>query len=280
MSYKLRILSLGAGVQSSTILLMACKGLIPKPDAAIFADTGWETMATYMHLEWLKVEAGKHGIEVITCSFHNIREWDLTSSFRGGKQYSCMPFHAIEDGNKSMCKRQCTNNFKLQPIKKATRKALGLAPRQHAPKDCVEQWIGISTDECQRIFTRHSDRMTFLRYPLIEMNMSRTDCIKWLMDNYQVTVPKSSCIGCPFHRDREWKALSLDEFRDACEFDNAIRSKQGLRGQAYLHRSCVPLSEVDLSTPEDRGQQAFDFVKDEKLNLFVNNSSIMLVEGE
>jgi 3'-phosphoadenosine 5'-phosphosulfate sulfotransferase (PAPS reductase)/FAD synthetase len=48
-NYKLKILSLGAGVQSSTLLLMACKGIIEKPNLAIFADTGWESQATYMH---------------------------------------------------------------------------------------------------------------------------------------------------------------------------------------------------------------------------------------
>lgn len=38
----MRILSLGAGVQSSTLALMAEHGEIEKPDYAIFADTGWE----------------------------------------------------------------------------------------------------------------------------------------------------------------------------------------------------------------------------------------------
>lgn len=38
------ILSLGAGVQSTTLLLMALHGeLEPIPDCAIFADTGAET---------------------------------------------------------------------------------------------------------------------------------------------------------------------------------------------------------------------------------------------
>ena len=42
----LRVLSLGAGVQSTTLALMAAHGEIgPMPDAAIFADTGWEPQA-------------------------------------------------------------------------------------------------------------------------------------------------------------------------------------------------------------------------------------------
>ena len=85
--YQLRILSLGAGVQSSTILLMACRGEFPKPDVAIFADTGWETNATYMHLEWLKVEAGKHGIPVIVVGLGNIRDLTVDAHVRSRNEH-------------------------------------------------------------------------------------------------------------------------------------------------------------------------------------------------
>ena len=48
---RLRALSLGAGVQSTTLALMASHGEIgPMPDCAIFADTGWEPQAVYDHL--------------------------------------------------------------------------------------------------------------------------------------------------------------------------------------------------------------------------------------
>jgi hypothetical protein len=304
MTYKLRILSLGAGIQSSTILLMACKGLLPKPDAAIFADTGWETMATYTHLEWLKVEAAKHGIPVIIVRRGNIKE-DMESAElrkRAGKRTCSMPLFTSniedvydteydDDDNEistdwigvrrqvGILRRQCTLEYKITPIKKQIRKMLGIKPRCVAPKDCVEQWIGISTDEAQRIFTRHKSRESVLTYPLLSLNMSRYDCVVWLKQNYNITVPKSSCVGCPYHSQNEWRALSPNEFRDACLFDEEIRRKGGVRGDLFVHRSCVPLSEVDLTTPEERGQQVFDFVKDEKLNLFVNNISIITPEA-
>src|SRR6185295_2844253 len=50
----LNIISLGAGVQSTTMALMAAHGEItPMPDCAIFADTMAEPAATYEHLQWL-----------------------------------------------------------------------------------------------------------------------------------------------------------------------------------------------------------------------------------
>jgi hypothetical protein len=52
---RLRVLSLGASVQSTTLALMAAQGEIgPMPDCAIFADTGWEPNAVYEHLAWLR----------------------------------------------------------------------------------------------------------------------------------------------------------------------------------------------------------------------------------
>ena len=51
----MRILSLGAGVQSSCLALMAQEGLTKhKPDYMIFADTGWEPSFVYEHVEYLK----------------------------------------------------------------------------------------------------------------------------------------------------------------------------------------------------------------------------------
>jgi hypothetical protein len=280
--YKLKVLSLGAGVQSSTLLLMACKGIIEKPNLAIFSDTGWESHATYMHLEWLKIEAGKHGIEVITCDNGNIRDKIIISAYgkkenKNGERWASMPCFVNNDGKVGMMRRECTYEHKITPIKKTTRKVLGLIPHQRAPKDCVEQWIGFSTDEAQRVFARKKDRMTFLRFPLLEMNMSRTDCQKWLYDNYQIIVPKSSCIGCPFHDSNEWKALPANEFKDACEFDKAIRYRVGMRGTSFLHRSCKPLEEVDFRSTQEIMEQEYgqqNWIKNEKLNLFVNNLSI------
>jgi len=51
MTEPLHIISLGAGVQSTTMALMAAhREIEPMPDCAIFADTGWEPKAVYDHL--------------------------------------------------------------------------------------------------------------------------------------------------------------------------------------------------------------------------------------
>ena len=45
------VLSFGAGVQSTTLLLLSCDGLLPRLDHVIFADTQWEPQAVYRHLD-------------------------------------------------------------------------------------------------------------------------------------------------------------------------------------------------------------------------------------
>jgi hypothetical protein len=69
----LRVLSLGAGVQSSTCLLMSLAGELPRLDAAVFADTGWEPKAVYAHLDRLEATATAGGIPVYRVSAGNLR---------------------------------------------------------------------------------------------------------------------------------------------------------------------------------------------------------------
>src|SRR5262249_45435842 len=84
--------------------------------------------------------------------------------------------------------------------------------------------------------------------------ISRRDCIRWLADKGYAEPPKSSCIGCPYHSDAQWRALAKEEFEDACDVDVAIRQQPGFKGQQFMHRKLKPLAEVDLSTAEERGQ--------------------------
>ena len=51
----LTVISLGGGVQSSVMALMASRGAFDRiPDCAIFADTRWEPPSVYEHIEWLE----------------------------------------------------------------------------------------------------------------------------------------------------------------------------------------------------------------------------------
>ena len=262
----IRVLSLGAGVQSSTVLLMSCVGELPKLDAAVFADTGWEPRAVYEHLTWLEGEASRAGIPVYRVSAGNIRDDNVSAATaqRGrrseGKRSASLPFYTRSGGGPvGAVKRQCTQDYKIVPVERQIRALCHLKPRQPWPKGvAVELWFGISCEEMRRMRLPEAGWKTH-RYPLVwEKRFRREDCLSWLEANGFPPAPRSACIGCPFHSDSEWRAVKADreQWRDAVEFDEAIRFKGGMRGDLFLHRSGVPLVQVDLSTPEERGQQS------------------------
>ena len=256
------MLSLGAGVQSSTLALMAAKGEVgPMPEVAVFADTGWEPRAVYEWLDWLEQQLP---YPVVRVDNGNIREQNIGARVRGrsvdGKHWASLPYFTMEEGatREGRISRQCTFDYKIQPIEKYMRRELlGLKFRQRAPTEFVlTQWRGISTDE--RVRARPPREKWFdVRYPLIEQGMTRGHCLEWMQRNGYPTPPRSACLGCPFHSDAEWERIKTetpDEWRDVVEFDDAIRDAGGIRGKTYLHRSCVPLRDVELVTHTSAGQ--------------------------
>ncbi len=224
------------------------------PDAAIFADTGWEPRAVYDHLAWLS-SPNVLPFPVYRVSLGNIRS-DLLANARGetvGKRSATPPlFTPGQDGREAMLSRQCTDAYKVEPIGKKLRELIGLVPRQRAPKSvAVELWIGISVDEAHRA---KPSRVPWIerRFPLLDLVMRRWDCRQWLNRNGYPDPLKSSCVGCPYHSAEQWRALPPDELADAIAVDEAVRN--GLRrthGPLYLHRSLRPLAEIDFDAEPD-----------------------------
>lgn len=248
-----RVLSLGAGVQSSTLYLMAVRGIFgaDRPSVAVFADTQWEPAEVYTWLHELDTFGGASiPIERVTAG--NIRQDALSD-----KRFASMPLYTAGVTKEGQLRRQCTREYKVAPVTKFIRRTvIGLAPRERIGKgERVELWMGISTDEATRMRDNREPWITN-RYPLIERQMSRADCLAWLTEYGYPKPAKSACIGCPYtdiERWREMRAQRPAEFADAVEFDAAIRKHNKRNQSAYLHRSCLPLADAVL-TAEERGQ--------------------------
>jgi hypothetical protein len=257
----LRVLSLGAGVQSTTLALMAAAGELPLPDCAIFADTGWEPAAVYAHLDWLE---GVLPFPVHRVQRANLRH-EVLANMRGeqalaGVQRATIPaWTATRDGKATPIHRTCTLRYKVQPIVQKVAELAGVETGRAAPRRIVaESWIGISTDEASRM-KPSQERWIAHRWPLIDAGLSRADCLRWFERRYpERQLRKSACIGCPYHSDIVWRELRDNhpaEWADACELDAAIRpGMPGMTGTAFLHRSLVPLREADLRNWSERGQ--------------------------
>lgn len=282
---RLRALSLGAGVQSTTMALMAAHGEIgPMPDCAIFADTGWEPKAVYDHLDWLMSPS------VLPFPIHIVSAGNIRDQLLGagqGNRWASVPaftrtvtpagtempvFDEDADGEViaigtrrttketvsiGMIRRQCTTEFKIVPIRRKVRELAGLTRKRSPSFPVVEAWIGISSDEIIRAKPSF-EAWQLKRFPLIEKRMSRQDCLAWLRRHDYPLPPRSACIGCPFHDDARWRHIrdhDSQAWADAVEVDQAIRTGlRGIRGEVFLHRSAVPLDQADLSTPADHGQ--------------------------
>ncbi|HAI17606.1 MAG TPA: hypothetical protein DCM10_06070, partial [Xanthomarina gelatinilytica] len=117
----LRYISLGAGVQSSVMALMASRGEIdPMPDCAIFADTQWEPAGIYEHLDWLEKQLA---FPVYRVTYGNIREMSLDTV--NGIWAPSLPVFVEDPVKRNMNHRQCTANYKIQPIYKKIRELMG-----------------------------------------------------------------------------------------------------------------------------------------------------------
>lgn len=250
----LTVLSLGAGVQSTTLALLSAD-VGPRPDVAIFADTGWEPPAVYENVRWLRERLP---FPVVTVTAGDLRADLLAGRNSTGQPFTSVPLFVERPGGRaSITRRQCTREYKVAPIIREVRRRLGLAPGARAPAGTrVEQWIGISTDEIARAKTTIAGTPPYiaLRYPLIDRDMSRRDCLRWLAEHYPEHQPvRSACIGCPYHTDDEWHRMATDEpalYADAAAVDAEIHvgGAPGLDGTAGLHRSLIPLGDIDWAT--------------------------------
>lgn len=231
-----RVLSLGAGQQSSALLLMSAKGLLPKLDLVVFADTQWERRVVYDNVHRLERVAAEAGIR-----FERVTVGPLRDAALG--DFVPMPVFGERNGRRVVMRQSCTVNWKIVPIRRKVREIAGPL---HGLK--VEMWLGISFEETYRMkpspvrYIEHT-------YPLIDMRWRRSDCIAFLAEHGLSDVPRSSCVACPFKATSEWQAMAReapDEWADAVAFDEAMRSR---KDPLFVHHSRKPLPLV-LAGPE------------------------------
>jgi hypothetical protein len=254
-------ISLGAGVQSSAMALMAAKGEItPMPEVAVFADTQAEPAEVYRWLDWLEKQ--------LPFPVQRVTKGNLTEDavrLRTSKKGNFYTKHAVPafikdlDGRVGLAMRQCTTDHKIEVIYREFNRL--------RKKEIVEQWIGISYDEVSRMKPARK-KWVNNRWPLVESRMTRNACLEWMQRNGYPKPPRSACVFCPYHNDAEWRRLKTEDagsFVAAVKFEKdyqkALSQVSGFRGTPYLHRSCVPLSEVDFRPKDEKIGQ---------LNLFQN----------
>ena len=260
----LRILSLGAGVQSSTLALMIEHGELPQIDAAIFADVKGEPKKVYEWLEYLKTKITSYPIHVVT--WRDLKQ-DILDAAKGEYKAFTAPFYTKNTvtGKKGLLRRQCTADYKIKPVTQKVRQLLGYEKGQRVAKETkVEMVMGISYDELQR---QKINQIKYIenQYPLVEKKIRRQDCINWLLENGYPNPPRSACTFCPFHKNSEWQEIKQNkkEWEEVVMIDKLIRHQEkhkkkikqeyGL-DELYLHAERKPIDEIDFRSAEEKGQ--------------------------
>lgn len=260
--HPLVVLSLGAGVQSSTEAYRSAMGRSVKYDCGIFADTGAEPRSVMEWLDKLERELPFPIYRVKNGNGLTESALRFRKSKKSGNWYvdTAIPMRAIgASGKAAPLSRQCTADFKIIPIQRKVRELLKQTGKAHC-----RMAIGISTDEVMRMKPSRVPYITNF-WPLIDAGLSRTACIMWMRHNVGAEPPRSACTYCPFHSDAEWKRLRDNEpeaFASAVEFEREWHrrydalplDRRALKARAYLHQSCRPIDEVDFDKDDGQGQ--------------------------
>lgn len=236
---ELQIVSYGAGTNSTAMLVeMVRRG---EPCAAIvFADTGGERPETYAHLlefsEWLTA----HGYPEITTVRQTTKVGEATVTTLEAECLAGRRLPGIAYGFGS-----CSEKWKQRPFR-AWLKQTGW--------EDVTVCIGFDADEPHRAERGDQyDNGYAKRYPLIEWDMGRDECIA-AIDAVGLKRPgKSACFYCPSSKAHEILALpvALQERAMAMEANADLTAIKGL-GRGFAWRDLIRA---------DAAQCKFDFVQ-------------------
>lgn len=234
----MKVLSLGWGVQSFTLAAMSALGEFESIDAAIHADTTHESSLTYSFSKrwtgWLE----GCGVKVFI-----VRQPDAAPIDKYG---GVMIPAYILNPTQGKFGRQCTDKWKRAPMRRWLQ-----SNRNRQP---VEQWLGISLDEFQRM--KDSDvKYITNRWPLVELRMTRNDCINWLKEHNLEVPSKSACTFCPFRNTVEWRITKNNavDWAEAIRIDTEIRNARPPY-PLFIHPSRKPLTDIDFRSEEQKGQ--------------------------
>jgi hypothetical protein len=227
-----QILSYGGGKQTVAMIVLIAKGLIPRPDRIVTADTSREVGSTWAYLTdhmqpflaklGMTVEVAPHSLATVDVYGHNGNL--LLPVYTGTGKFSTY----------------CSNEWKSRVIDRYLRAA-----------DITEgiRWIGFAFDERKRWDKPEDIGPWKRRFPLVELMVSSTDCPK-IIESAGLPVPrKSRCWNCPHQTNEEWRELTPAEFENACRMDDEIRENDDRNG-VYLHQSRIALREADLNAPD------------------------------
>jgi hypothetical protein len=238
MKQSVEYISLGGGPPSVALLILNLTKRIKNPtDVVVFADTGWEKQVTYDAVDRIESWSAEFGVSIIRtqAKFGPLQDYVRDKSVP-------IPVHT----ENAIGKRQCTERWKIEPIRQAIAAKFGKGVPMIAQ-------LGMTVDEIHRVKPPRVKRDSN-RYPLIELGMNRQACVE-VIQEAGLTVPEwSACLGCPLQSAHRWRRLASEfpeDFAKAVGMDTFLRERAAAegKGKIWLHFNKRPLGEI-LSTSQ------------------------------
>jgi len=181
----------------------------------------------------------KYDFEIVVVSAGNILRDTMEYLNGDRKRVAQLPLRL--GGNGGLVMRQCTNDYKIAPLRKYLQKVRN--------GHTIRLWIGISLDEMERMKASNVKYIEHY-YPLVISQIRIDQIVNWFKINGIKEPGKSACLICPFHSDQYWRRFKKEfpnEFEKACQFDDHIRDYPKLRRKAYISKHLKPLRDIDFS---------------------------------
>lgn len=230
--------SSGGGTQSCAIAVLIAQGILKKPDVAVMVDTEREASEVFeYHEKYIKPLLSGAGVELQIIRKSAYEKCDIFS--RDGE--STLPgYFTTYSGSAERGKQpgRCSNYWKRRVFERHVNKCF--------PGSRFNVWMGMSTDELRRVKVVEGKWQK--KYPLIDLRLSRDDCISIVEKAGLPTPPRSACWMCPNRHDSEWAHLKENSPND---FNEAVKHERELRKThpwLWLHTSCQPLDQVQFDS--------------------------------
>jgi hypothetical protein len=225
-------------VQSTAALVLAAKCVLDFP-LFLFANVGddSEHPATLAYVRTVAAPyAAAHKIALV--ELQRARRDGTTETLRSrlGKRQRGLTI-PVRLPSGAPARRHCTHDFKVEVIGRELRR------RGASTATVATVGLGISVDEAHRARSGAGRPYEQRTYPLLDLGLTRQDCLNLVADAGLPTPPKSACYFCPFSSPQRWRELRRDHpdlWTDAVALEEEL-SERGL--------GRVRMTDIDLPLP-------------------------------